>query len=278
MNQPIPLDDLEAQARMAWRIASEICSCEGDYHRVHPVLRAIGSMKGIAADHDVLGGILSDLVRPDARILIAGAADATLVQYFVAHSDARPLSISVVDLCEAPLRLIEHLELPSEVQVDTRQIDLTMLEDKDRYDLILSHSMLPFVDDAARVEVLRRLGDSLTPDGRIILVLRVTQSTYQATDEELTDALLRRNESRLGNCPDLIDFCGNELPAALRNNAAAFAARKGGFRDEDDIRSVIDRAGLRVVQHARSGDTVKTIMPDGSERARLGHVFVLART
>lgn len=278
MADRLPLDDPEAQARAAWRIAGDICTCEGGYHRIHPLLHAVGAMTGIASDRKVLDAILPDLITPGCRILVAGAADATLVHFLISRAQARPISISVVDRCEAPLRLIEQLELPNDVTVDTRQVDLTRLDEHDRYDLILSHSMLPFVSDPIRVEILHNLGASLTPHGRLLIVGRVTQSTYQPTPDEVAQAMVRRAEARLVDFPDLVRFCGPALPAALKSHAKGLTSGSSGFSAANEISDLILRAGLRIDQHIPSGTAPSLIMPDGSERHRSGHVFVVARS
>lgn len=271
----LPLDDLEAYARASWQVAGEICSCDGDYHRAHPLLRVIGLRPGISADRETMNELLPGLLAPGSRILIAGAADATLVRYFIENSNVRPLSITVVDLCPAPLRLIDRLILPAGITVETKQVDLTTWDEQGGYDLILSHSMLTFVSHRLRLEILRRLGANLKPEGRLMLVGRV--SKILPKPEDYVDMWMERVVGELAAFPDLVDFCGRDLMTALRSNAVLSYDRPR-YGSSTDMNDLLDQAGLKIVREVLSGDVHDFATLNAGLRERTGHIFLAARS
>lgn len=274
MTEIIPLDDLQAQARASWQIASDVCRCDGDYHRAHPLLRLIQLRPGVSVDQEAMNSLLPSLLKPGSHILIAGAADATLVRYFVENSNVRPLSITVVDLCPAPLQLIDRLALPEGITVRTRQADLTTLDGHGEYDLILSHSMLTFVSVQQRIEILRRLGMNLTSTGRLMLVGRVIR--FSGEPRELLEPWVELALERLAPFPELVSLCGDELRGALRRNAECVANRPG-YAASTDMNDLLEQAGLWLVTEIASDDGPVLSMPSGARRTRTGHIFLAAR-
>lgn len=278
MTDQLDFDDLDGIARASWTIASRICTCGTDYHRVHPVLRVLGKAPGISRDRDVLNQFLPAMVEPGARLLIAGAADAGLLQYLVENCPARPLSITIVDRCPAPLALVARIRLPAGVEVETRQLDLTELDNRNRYDLILSHDMMNFVDPPTRLLVIRRLGDSLDADGRLVLVVRVAPSTPQFSAAEQAEPVIASANEKLNDFPDLLRFCGAELPVALRHHLTKRANLKAKIEQPDEILEAIEKAGLISERHILGTFTTSLPLPDGTERQRRSHIFVIRRT
>ena len=273
----LALDDLEGHARAAWHLADELCTCSGNYHQVHPLLHAIGLMRGIADDRDALNPLLLGMIAPGSRILIAGAADAMLLQYFFENSTVRPLSVTVVDRCAAPLALIERMMLPEGISVETRQADLADFAGDKPYDLILSHAMLPFVSDAIRIAILERLGASLTSDGRLVVVVRLPSRPDLLTAQEHSAGWLEKITGSLGAFPDLVDYCGDALPTVLRRNAEDRSSRKGNIREIAQLYDAIDRAGLRIDQHVIGNEIISRFTANSAERGRQGHIFLIAR-
>jgi len=277
MTDRIPFADLDAHARAAWTIAGKICTCANRYHAIHPIFRAIGFAPGIATDRAALNEIIPALVAPGARILVAGAADACLIQYLAENCPARPLSVTVVDRCPSPLALIGRLELPAGITVETHQGDLTELPDSNRYDLVLSHDMMNFVDEAARLAVIRRLSGSLKPAGRLILVARIAQDGDGLSPEAEFERHVERAESKLANFPDLASFCGEALPDLLRKHLLFRTMRPGKVRQPEEISRLIEQAGSQLDQHIAGARREMFVLDDGSARQRQSHIYVIRR-
>jgi len=278
MNAPIPLDDLQAAARASWQIAHEICTCADLYHAIHPVLRATGFTPGIATDRGTLNGFLPAMVAPGARLLIAGAADASLVQYFVENCPARPLSITVIDRCPAPLALIGRMRLPEGVTIETRQGQLAELAERDRYDLVLSHDMMNFIDEATRLEVIDRLSQSLTAEGRFILVARVAEKDRAVSQEELTRRHIAAAEGKFADFPDLVRTCGEGLRDLLRKHLRERTMRPGRVLEPAEIVMLIERAGARLERKIAGAVRTTFHLADGSKRQRQSHIFIIRRS
>jgi len=276
MTDLIALDDVDTQGREGWRIGETRCTrCDG-YHQLWGILRLAHIVGGTRIDKELLSPILGQLIAPGARILIAGAADAGLLQFVLEATTARPLSIHIVDRCPAPLELIERIRLPEGVSVETDEADLTRFDRRDRYDLILSHSMLPFVDDATRVAILRRLRDSLADGGRLVLVARTAPVTAESATSEHDRAWRGQAAEKLALHPDLVDFCGETLSDRLDHFAAGRRHRGAyGFRDATDIADVLTRGGFTVESHIEGGDSTSLRLGDQRITKR-SNIFVAA--
>ena len=276
MTDAIPLDDLGAQAREGWRLGARLCTTCGGYHQVWGLLRAAGVVGGPLVDRAVLGPLLSETVGPKARVLIAGAADAGLLQLMAETAAARPLTVIVIDLCPAPLALIGAIDPLPGITVWTRQGDLTTLTERDAYDLILSHSMLGFLAPGDRLILLRRLRDALKPDGRLALTVRTAPPVQAVGMAEHDDAWLARAQGMLSACPDLVEFAGEALEPALARFARHRARRLEGFSDPAEVTALLENAGLAVERHQVSGESTALTL-GGALHIKQSQVFLSKR-
>jgi SAM-dependent methyltransferase len=268
----IPIDDLYLQAREGWRLGKALCRSCGGYHQVWGLLRASGVVGATLVDGETLGPLLDDCLAPDQSVLIAGAADAGLLQFIAASASARPLKVRVVDRCPAPLALLEAIAIPSGISLTTGKADLTRLDEPDAHDLILSHSMLYFIDPEGRLEVLRRLRSALAPGGRLVLVLRLS-APENFTEESHRQAWLARVHSRLALHPDLAAMAGDGLDPVLETYARARAVRLSAYATPGEVEDVLSQSGLSLVRHVVSGMSTSLWM-EGRVNSRQSHIFV----
>lgn len=273
MTDLIALDDVEAQAREAWRLGAELCTQCDAYHQAWGILRVAKVMAGISNDEALLAPIIDELVASDSHVLIAGSADAGLLQLVVNASHRRPITVTVVDRCPAPIALIDRVAVPTGVTVGAYSADLTTLDEQGCYDLILSHSMLPFVDDATRVAILQRFRASLTEGGRLLLVVRTAPLTPKDVREEHRDAWLAQALKKLEARPDLIDFCGDTLHSRVAQNAGSRAKRAYAFTETAEIVDMLARGGFAVERQLLSRES-GAIQVSGQRIAKQGHIFV----
>lgn len=273
MTDLIALNDVEAQAREGWRLGAELCTKCDAYHQAWGILRVAKVMAGISNDDSFLTPMIDELVRPESHVFIAGSADAGLLQLVVNSSTARPIRVTVVDRCPSPIALIDRVAIPDGVTVDAHTADLTTLDEQGRYDLILSHSMLPFVDDATRVAILRRFRASLTEGGRLLLVVRTAPLAPAEVRKEHGDAWLAQALKKLEARPDLIEFCGDTLNDRVAQNADARARRAYAFKETSEIVDMLARGGFAVERQLLSRES-GALQVRGERIAKQGHIFV----
>lgn len=268
----LALDDVEAQLRELWRIGEQLCTQCNGYHRLWGVLRAAGVVGGPRIDEGELPPVIAESIHPGGHILIAGAADAGLLQLVVHATAARPIAVTVADLCPAPLALIDRIASPADVAVETLQVDLTLLDHDRRYDLVLSHGMLPFVAPAPRRGILNRLHRSLKPGGKLVLVLRTVPAMSRSAKAGHDDAWLDRAREKLALRPDLIAFCGPALDEALIDHARGRGNRQV-FEQAEEVVALLASSGFHIDRHLSSGEGVRLRI--GEEIfARQSHIFV----
>lgn len=273
MTAPIALDDVDAQAREGWRLGEQLCTqCEG-YHQTWGILRVASVMGGISNDEALLTPMLDDLVKPGHHVFVAGSADAGLLQLVIASTSARPIDVTVVDRCPSPIALIDRIAIPDGVTVDAHTADLTTLNEEGRFDLILSHSMLPFVDDATRIAILRRFRASLTPGGRLLLVVRTAPLARNEAGEEHRHAWLAMARDKLADMPELIAFCGDSLDSRVEQTAASRTRRAYAFKDTSEIVDTLSRGGFEVEQQIKSRES-SSLQVEGRKIAKQGYIFV----
>ncbi|RYD89034.1 MAG: class I SAM-dependent methyltransferase [Sphingomonadales bacterium] len=273
MNPILAFDDLEAQARAGWDFGEKLCTECNSYHQTWGILRAAKSTNAAENDRHLLAPLLDRQIAPGGNILIAGSADAGLLQLLVSTVSARPITISIVDRCPAPIALINALERPSGVTVDAWQCDLTAFEGAARYDLIMSHSMLPFVDPPTRVAILERLRDSLAPEGRLYVVVRTAPLVSAEVSDDHDQAWLARAMGKLSTIPELVRYCGDALPARLTQVAGSRRSRAYVFREAAEVVALLATAGLEVERHI-VGDVSGSLAVAGRTIERQSHIFV----
>jgi SAM-dependent methyltransferase len=273
VNALLPLDDVEAQARAAWDMGSQLCTSCGAYHQVWGLMRLAGVVGGTKVDEDFLGPVLGSVNAGQGRILIAGAADAGLLQ-LVAHAlPGRSLDVCVADRCPAPLALIDRIEAPDRVSIRTMQLDLRELTEERRYDLILSHSMLSFVPAASRVPFLDRLRRALVPGGTLLLVLRTAPKPTEAAAVAHDDVWFERAKRLFADHQELSRFAGPELPLRLKEYTVVRTSRLHAFHNPEEVTDLLRDAGFVLVQHQESGESTR-LEAAGQTIAKKSHIFI----
>jgi len=173
-------------------IAAEHCrqGCR-DYHLTRPYFVASGVRMGPARDSAVMRPLLRRLAPAGARILIAGAADAGLFGFVWDSLADRHPAITVIDQCETPLILTRRFAARHGVPIKTKAIDILLLDDAERYDLIIAHLVFNFIEPDQRPAALARLGRALVPAGKLVVAARSQQAgETRSSRTKVADVLL----------------------------------------------------------------------------------------
>ncbi len=179
MTSSIPSHSQADLAQLAERqFASAHASCDGclAYHALWPYLRLTGLVGGVEADQAYLMPLLSDVLgSTPRRVLIAGSADSglTALVHRAAGASAALHAITVVDRCDTPLSACRQYGIEHGLSIRTLSTDLRRLDLRESADLVVCHSILPFMDATDRHLVLCRLFDALAPGGQMVLSTRL---------------------------------------------------------------------------------------------------------
>jgi len=188
-------------------------TCEG-YHRGWVLLQYLGLISGLALERDcIVPSLAARLREKQARkILIAGCADFGILSML--HEAAREavsnLHIEVVDLCETPLALCDLYAAKMGFQLSTMRANVVDEElELGRYDLIITHSLLSFVQPASRPALLTRLGSLLCETGTLLVYQSIregpTPSPLHYEDAEIV-AIIRRASTESADKLDAIEM------------------------------------------------------------------------
>ncbi len=171
MQTDIYAEDLPDLAAYAFRLSQNSCVQCGDYHAIWSYERLAG-LKGnnFEAERDILGPLLRAHIPRQARILIAGAADAGLLALTAREAHPQEPQITVADRCATPLAVCRRYAEMRGLNIATVQADLTKEEVTPRQAFVLVHNLLLHIRVPLWSAFLRNIRRSLAPDGVLVLV------------------------------------------------------------------------------------------------------------
>jgi len=169
----------------------------------------------------------------DGRILIAGSADYGMLAQ-VHAACARPVEVTVVDLCDTPLALCRWYAERVGATVRTEIADALGFVSDRPFDVVCSHSVLGRFSADERRRLVAGWRDRLRPGGRVVTVNRVADATAGAADRfaapdahAFRHAVLTAARAR----PDL-DVDAAWLGGAAENYAGRYRTRPIFTREE----------------------------------------------
>jgi len=269
--EPLAPDDLIALARAGWRLGAQHCTACGGYHRMWGALRAAGVVGGADADEAVLAPLLTRALTPGARVLLAGSADPGILDMVARAAGATPLQVLVADICATPLKVIEALRPYPAIQVETLRLDLTTLDHEAAWDVIVSHSMLPFVGPEARLEILTRLRRALAPGGRLLLAMRSASAMEDADAARHDEAWIARAKAKIARSGIPLPGPADAFDAALTRYAALRPARLWATTPEQ-VEDLLRSVGFRQVETFRSQESSALTIGDRTY-AKRGYIL-----
>lgn len=254
MTERVDMNDLDGQAYAIWRIGNELCGDCGTYHKLRGILLKAGGLHGGNYDAATLAPFFRRLIFPGARVLIAGSADAGLLRTVLDCVEARPLAITILDLCPTPLTLIDRLQPVPDVSISTQVADLTRPLEMGGFDMIVSHSMLPFVPWERRGLVLDSLRSALAPGGRLIVSASVGDGMTAGNRRTARQAWLSKVLEAVDDLPEMVALLGGEKQELLRDYAERFRYTDDAFATVDQIASLLEAHGLEIDEQGHGPD------------------------
>jgi len=242
----------EHAARLAYALSAVHCgNCRG-YHAVWPYLRLIDPPRGVDGDRDQLLGVLAPLLHEGSAVLLAGSADAGLAECVLDAAADRPVDLTVVDLCETPLRQCEALLGERAAgRLFTRRASITGQAVAPPVDLIVAHSVLSFLSAKDLSKAGAFIAQSLRPAGRLVMTTALGVRAPAVDPASFRRHVLTQLAARF------VEFPEGEPAFATLLDAYALGRgqRVGPFADRGALLQWLNAAGLAVetIQDLRRG-------------------------
>lgn len=252
-------EPLQESAGICFELASQHCmAAEGGcraYHALWQYLRLADVARAVRVDGPLYVDAVERFSRGGrlSRVLISGAADYGMLAHLAhgaKHSGIEP-QFDVLDRCETTLAINKWYADRNGLRLRTIKVDATEFSPDHTYDLICTHSILPWFSDEERPRQFRRWRDWLAPGGRLCFGNRISPQSvpHDAEDhrERLTriQGIVRIKLSDLGLAPP----CGEaEFDALFRHLGSH---KLGGYPELplNVIKGWIADAGLEL-EHA----------------------------
>ena len=272
-------EPLVESAMLAHQWSEAHCNECGSYHGAWQVLRLLGVLNSMRSDDDFLLTQLDFAVGNGARkILVSGAADYALQARIAAvarRHKARP-RITVIDLCNTPLKLNRWYANRSGMDVDVLQGDILNYRMPDHFDLICTHSFLPFFNPDERGTLLRVWWDCLAPGGAVLTAQRTRPddtSSRHGFSQAQADALGLRAYELAAEQYDRFAID----PEQARALAIGYALGRSTYviRDNEQLRRLFLQQGFELKQFTLPGqgqlekDAPSTPTRPGHRRTRI---------
>jgi SAM-dependent methyltransferase len=212
------------------------------------------------------------------RVLISGTADynlPALALWACAAAGLMP-EMTVIDVCETPLRLCTWFAERSGVKMETVLGDIMTYRPEHAFDLIFVHSFLGYFPSAAWDRLISAWRGALAPGGRVILVNRIRPNAPQTVGFSAEQAkafharLLQeavRHADEIGVDPERV--------AAMTDRYAACCVMYS-LRSVDALTAAFEAGGFRIAllevdesESAKSGTSPGPTLAGGAEYVKL---------
>lgn len=232
---------LDEAARLTRQWSDEMCVVHGDsqwscrpYHRAWSTLRLIGAISGVRTDSEFLleKYRLVARTRPAAKVLIAGAADHSILHLVVSafRSEGADPDISMMDMCPTTLALNQWYAKRVGARLQTYQGDIRRVAEMvDAQDLITTHSVFSFLSPQEIAGFAASLKRTLRHGGQFVFGQGISPDrstgsriTFSAEEALRFEALASRRFSECESAGDLDE-------TSVRALARGFAASKNIF-------------------------------------------------
>lgn len=264
----------ELAARLAYALSADHClSCRG-YHAVWPYLRLIDPPRGVDGDRNQLLGVLAPHLHAGSTVLLAGSADAGLAECVLDAAADRPIDLTVVDLCETPLRQCETL-LGNRAagRLSMQRASIAGPAVAPPVDLIVAHSVLSFQAAEELGQAAAFINHSLRPSGRLVMTTSLGPRAPATDPASFRCHVLAQLAARSVQLPD-----GEPAFTMLLDAYALGRARRASpFADREALLLWLNAAGMSVetIQDLRRGTGFNS---SGAPILRVSEgVLVLAR-
>lgn len=250
-------EPLADTARLARRIAPDCCRPLGEgaadcaaYHGLVQYLRLLGLVASPQRHGHFYREALAEHARTNSspRVLVAGAADASMLIHVLEGSSAAGAraEVTVLDRCPTPLEVCAWYARSHGESVHTAHANVVDFGDRQGFDVICAESLLTLLSPAARPPVVANWRASLRPGGRVVTTTRIAAATAPgsvapAPAEVFAERVRFEAERRRG----LLDVA----PATLADEARRYygSVPLDPVASREELVGLFARAGMKIV-------------------------------
>lgn len=247
---------LQQSIPLARHWASTLCRHVDDsghscapFHEIWQILRCLGLNTTPVEHREFFINAMTPAIRAGARrVLISGTADYAMlqvVQEVFAANGVAP-DVTVLDICETPLRLCQWYADKMNLSIRTPNGDVLAWRDETPYDLICTHSFLGLFDQTRRQELVCRWHGLLAHGGRVLSVNRVRPGApvkVSFTPDQATK-FVRQVSQLLAKSQLASSYDAQEI-AVLANRYIGHRVVYP-VRDEEEISTLFSSSGFRL--------------------------------
>jgi hypothetical protein len=242
---------LLGSALLARRMASSLCRAGcADYHATVQLMRLLDLVVTPSTHAGFYREALGAEARRGARdVLVSGCADygmlATVLDAFAGASLATP-SVTVLDVCETPVRISQVWAAAQGVAVQALVTDAARLTAAEEWDLITTESLLTLLTPDSRRAVAAAWCCALRPGGAVVTSCRIHPGGGQEPpSEDRAAAFEQRVRAELADGAVVPDgLSEGDLTEAARRFARSVTVWPVG--SEEELRDVLTGGGLEV--------------------------------
>lgn len=260
---------------MAFDLSTQHCGACKAYHGAWPYVRLINPPRGVDADRERLLAVLAPLLAEGSSVLLAGSADAGLAECVLDAAEPQAITLDVVDLCETPLRqCVELLSARATGRLRTWQASIAGAPVTAPVDVIIAHSVLPFLPRAELSAAASFMRNSLKEGGHLVMTISLRDDGRQHGDP----ALMRQHVLEALAAQSIpLPTTEAAFAACLEGFARGRAERSSPFTSREEVMTWLSSAGLDPV-HDESAPRGGASTGDGPPGARSGRgLLVVAR-
>lgn len=199
-------EKLFALAKKQEEFAKKYCKSDCySYHVSWSYLRAVNLVGGVEADKEQILTLLKPLLSTNKKlnILIAGSADTGLYSLLLTLINSNH-SITLVDRCSTPLKSCKEIT-PAGINFKVNCNDLLNYEPREKFDIILCHSILVFFSDKNREKLLENFSSWLSSNGSLIIASRLNTKVEDG-ELDITTWLKEKHHHSLSELTKKINF------------------------------------------------------------------------
>jgi hypothetical protein len=276
-------EDLSFNLRTVSDLAEKYCgSCAG-YHVLYAAKRLMPFAMIVELDRKEVAATIGTLAAErlassgsSLEVVIAGAADTGLLACaahgiaLIGRTALDRSRFTVLDRCRTPLELCRSFGRGHRLTVETDVVDLVADQTRRSADLVVVHSLLRYVPREAHADLLRKFGQWLRPQGRIVFSSRLEHDEagtgiFEADQRHFGEDVRRRirdGQLEIGERAEAFD-------AQLNQRSTEQIA---GYDDLRGLQALFDRAQMPVL----AAQTVRgEVRRSGKDVMRRRAIFVL---
>jgi len=275
-------EPLAESAMLAKQWSETLCSDCASYHGAWQILRLLGVLNSMRSDDDFLLAQLDRAIGSGAgKILVSGAADYAMQARIAAVADkhgAKP-RITIVDLCQTPLELNRWYAGRTGMNVELFKGDMLEYHNPQHFDLVCTHSFLPFFSPDQRSKLVSVWWDCLVPGGAVLTAQRTRPDDFSRR-HGFSDAQAEALGQRAYNLAEEHHERLGIDPGLARRLAVNYATGRSTYvlRDSEQLRRLFLQQGFELEQFALPGQgQIEKDVPSTPTQAGHRRLRILAR-